>query len=79
MDGLVRTFKYNYVKADESDHSLEVLDELSYFIGSVPVNLKEFIYDKTHAVFGSCETPCLIYINKDGNIVSDHIHSHEIR
>ena len=79
MDGLVKTLKYTFMQSDANTHNIEVVDEYSYFIGTVPVSLRELKYGKTHSVFASCETPSLIYINKDGNLISDHIHSHEIK
>jgi len=78
IDGMLRAIKYSYIK-DGNSHNIANCEEYSYFLGATPVTLKELKYSDKHAIFAGCDTPSLLFLNKEQNLVNTHIHSHEIK
>ena len=78
MDGSLKVVKYTFMVA-ESDHNITTQDEYSYFLGTTAIVLKEILYNGRVSIFAGCDTPSLIYLNKDENLVSVNIHGYEIK
>ena len=79
MDGSLKVVNYSYMKGQGQDHSITSLDEYSYFLGTTSIVLREIVYNGRPSMFAGCDTPSLIYLNKDNNLVSVNIHGHEIK
>ena len=78
MDGSLKVMKYSFMKHG-ADHDINAQDEYSYFLGTTTIVLREITYNGKSSMFAGCDTPSLIYLNKDNNLVSVNIHGHEIK